>query len=122
MREAERRQLTLMFCDLVGSTELSGRHDPEDLRELLGRYHDAMTEVVVRHGGGYLANYQAVRAGLDAVVAVRELALQARVGIASGTVVVGDIEAAGRRQMMGEPARPRTSPPVSKRWRDPARC
>jgi class 3 adenylate cyclase len=53
---AERRQLTVLFCDLVGSTELSGRHDPEDLRELLRRYHDAMTEVVVRFGG-YVANY-----------------------------------------------------------------
>ena len=48
---AERRQLTVLFCDLVGSTELSSRHDPEDLRELLRGYHDAMTEVVVRHGG-----------------------------------------------------------------------
>jgi SAM domain (Sterile alpha motif)/Adenylate and Guanylate cyclase catalytic domain len=53
---AERRQLTVLFCDLVGSTELSGRHDPEDLRELLSRYHDAMTEVVERYGG-YVANY-----------------------------------------------------------------
>jgi class 3 adenylate cyclase len=116
-REAERRQLTVLFCDLVGSTELSGRHDPEDLRELLRRYHDAMTEVVVRHGG-YVANYlgdgvlayfgwpraeedeaaQAVRAGLAAVAAAKELALHVHVGIASGTVVVGDLEAAGRRQ------------------------
>src|SRR5499425_1169769 len=54
--DAERRQLTVMFCDLVGSTELSTRHDPEDLRELLGRYQDAMTAVVERHGG-YVANY-----------------------------------------------------------------
>jgi hypothetical protein len=45
-----------MFCDLVGSTELSGRHNPEDLRELLRRYHDAMTAVVLRYGG-YVANY-----------------------------------------------------------------
>ena len=44
---AERRQLTVMFCDLVGSTELSGRYDPEDFRELLGRYHEAMTAVIV---------------------------------------------------------------------------
>src|SRR5262249_19775169 len=85
---AERRQLTVLFCDLVGSTELSGRHDPEDLRELLGRYHDAMTTVVERYGG-YVANYlgdgvlayfgwpradeddaaQAIRAGLTAVAA-----------------------------------------------------
>ena len=116
-REAERRQLTVLFCDLVGSTELSGRHDPEDLRELLRRYHDAMTAVVERYGG-YVANYlgdgilayfgwpraeedeaaQAVRAGLAAVAAAKELALHVHVGIASGTVVVGDLEAAGRRQ------------------------
>jgi class 3 adenylate cyclase len=56
MRAAERRQLTVLFCDLVGSTELSGRHDPEDLRELLRRYHDAMTAVVQRYDG-YVANY-----------------------------------------------------------------
>src|SRR5713101_4031309 len=55
-RDAERRQVTILFCDLVGSTELSGRHDPEDLRELLRRYHDAMTAVVERYGG-YVANY-----------------------------------------------------------------
>jgi class 3 adenylate cyclase/tetratricopeptide (TPR) repeat protein len=116
-REAERRQLTVLFCDLVGSTELSGRHDPEDLRELLQRYHDTMTAVVERYGG-YVANYlgdgilayfgwpraeedeaaQAVRAGLAAVAAAKELSLHVHVGIASGTVVVGDIEAAGRRQ------------------------
>jgi class 3 adenylate cyclase len=117
VREAEQRQLTVLFCDLVGSTELSGRHDPEDLRDLLSRYHDAMTAVVDRYGG-YVANYlgdgvlayfgwpradedqaaQAIRAGLDAVAAVKEFGLRARVGIASGTVVVGDIEGAGRRQ------------------------
>ncbi len=117
VREAERRQLTVLFCDLVGSTELSGRHDPEDLRELLSRYHDAITAVVQRYGG-YVANYlgygilayfgwpradedeaaQAVRAGLAAVAAAKELSLHVHVGIASGTVVVGDIEGAGRRQ------------------------
>jgi class 3 adenylate cyclase/tetratricopeptide (TPR) repeat protein len=118
VREAERRQLTVLFCDLVGSTELSHRHDPEDLRELIRNYQDAVTGAVVRHGG-YVANFlgdgiiayfgwpradedeaaQAVRAGLDAVIAVRELSLQARAGIASGTVVVGDLDAAGRRQI-----------------------
>src|SRR6516162_10051379 len=117
VREAERRQLTVLFCDLVGSTELSARHDPEDLRELLRRYHDAMTAVVQRYGG-YVANYlgdgilayfgwprsdedeaaQAVRAGLSAVAAAKELSLQVHVGIASGTVVVGDLEGVGRRQ------------------------
>src|SRR6516162_3923944 len=116
-RDAERRQLTVLFCDLVGSTELSRRFDPEDLRELIRRYQDAVSGAVVRHGG-YVANFlgdgiiayfgwphadednagQAVRAGLDAVVAVRELSLRAHAGIASGPVVVGDLDAAGRRQ------------------------
>lgn len=116
-REAERRQLTVLFCDLVGSTELSGRHDPEDLRELLRRYHDAVAAVVLRHSG-YVANYlgdgilayfgwpqadedeaaQAVRAGLEAVAAVKQMGLGARVGIASGTVVVGDLDGARGRQ------------------------
>ena len=116
-REAERRQLTVLFCDLVGSTELSGRHDPEDLRELLRRYHDAVTAVVERYGG-YVANYlgdgilayfgwpraeedeavQAIRAGLAAVAAAKELSLHVHIGIASGTVVVGDLDGAGRRQ------------------------
>ena len=116
-RDAERRQLTVLFCDLVGSTELSRRFDPEDLRELIRRYQDAVSGAVVRHGG-YVANFlgdgiiayfgwphadednaaQAVRAGLDAVVTVRELSLQAHAGIASGPVVVGDLDTAGRRQ------------------------
>lgn len=48
--DPERRQLTVMFCDLVGSTELSGRLDPEDLRELTRRYQDAVAGVVERHG------------------------------------------------------------------------
>jgi len=121
--DAERRQLTVMFCDLVGSTELSRRLDPEDLRELIRRYHDAVSGVVVRHGG-YVANFlgdgivayfgwpradedeaaQAIRAGLNAVATVRQLELEdgerlsSRVGIASGMVVVGDLDAAGRRQ------------------------
>jgi len=114
----ERRQLTVLFCDLVGSTELSQQHDPEDLRELIRHYQDAMTGAVVRHGG-YVANFlgdgiiayfgwpradedeaaQAVRAGLDAITAMQELSLRARVGIASGAVVVGDLDAAGRRQV-----------------------
>jgi class 3 adenylate cyclase/tetratricopeptide (TPR) repeat protein len=116
-REAERRQLTVMFCDLVGSTELSRLHDPEDLREVLRRYHDTVT-AVVQGFGGYVANYlgdgilayfgwpraeedeaaQAVRAGLAAIAAAKKLSLQVHVGIASGTVVVGDIDGGGRRQ------------------------
>src|SRR5215472_17629829 len=56
IRYAERRQLTVLFCDLVGSTELSRRFDPEDLRELIRRYQDAVSGAVVRHGG-YFANF-----------------------------------------------------------------
>lgn len=114
--EAERRHLTLMFCDLVGSTELSRRLDPEDLRDLLRRYQDEVTSAVTRYegyvatfmGDGVLAYFgwprayedeaeRAVRAGLDAVVAVTGIShdnndrLSARIGIATGEVVVGDL-------------------------------
>jgi class 3 adenylate cyclase/predicted ATPase len=114
--EAERRQLTVMFCDLVGSTELSRRLDPEDLREVMRRYQDAVAGAITRYegyvakflGDGVLAYFgwpqayedqaeRAVRTGLDAVAAVAGLelddnvALQARVGIATGQVVVGDL-------------------------------
>src|SRR5262245_66027881 len=54
--EAERRQLTVMFCDLVGSTALSTRYDPEDLRELIGDYHRAAAETVGRFDG-FVAKY-----------------------------------------------------------------
>ncbi len=113
---AERRQLTVMFCDLVGSTALSRQLDPEDLRDVMRRYQDAVAGAVVRYGG-YVAKYlgdgvlayfgwpqayedqaeRAVRAGLDAVVAVNNVpvgdgnALEARVGISTGQVVVGDL-------------------------------
>jgi len=115
-RTAERRQLTVMFVDLVGSTELSQRLDPEDLRDLMGRYQDAVAGCVARYGG-YLAKFlgdgvlayfgwpqdfedqaeRAVRAGLAAVRAVEEIALdgrkelRARGGIATGQVVIGDL-------------------------------
>ncbi|MHA1563818.1 MAG: AAA family ATPase, partial [Alphaproteobacteria bacterium] len=107
---------TVMFCDLVGSTELSRKLDPEDLRELMARYQDAVAAQVARYeghiakylGDGVLAYFgwpvafedqaeRAVRAGLDAVAAVAGLkckdgkALSARVGIATGQVVVGDL-------------------------------
>ena len=114
--DAERRQLTVMFVDLVGSTVLSGRLDPEDMREVLKRYQDAVAGAVTRYGG-HIAKYlgdgvltyfgwpqayedqaeRAVRAGLDAVSAVAKLTLDnshtlaARVGIATGLVVVGDL-------------------------------
>src|ERR1700738_2085199 len=117
---AERRQLTVMFCDLVGSTALSAKLDPEDLRGIFGAYHHCCAELVERNGGfvakymgdGVLAYFgypqahehdaeRAVRAGLALVDAVPKLTtaagvpLQVRVGIATGLVVVGDLIGAG---------------------------
>jgi class 3 adenylate cyclase len=121
---AERRQVTVMFSDLVGSTALSARMDPEDLREVISAYHKCAAETVRRFGGfvsqylgdGVLAYFgypqaheddaeRAVRAGLrlsEAVVALETRAvLQTRVGIATGLVVVGDIVDAGGSQERG---------------------
>ena len=119
---AERRQLTVMFCDLVGSTALSARLDPEDLREVIGAYHRAVGEIVAGFDGfvsrymgdgvlvyfGYPQAHEddaerAVRAGLGAIDAVSRLdvksvRLQARVGIATGLVVVGDLIGEGSAQ------------------------
>jgi class 3 adenylate cyclase/predicted ATPase len=119
---AERRQLTVMFCDLVGSTALSTRFDPEDLLELIGSYHRAVAKVVAGFDG-FVAKYmgdgvlvyfgypraheddaeRAVRAGLGSIDAVGRLdvksaTLQARVGIATGLVVVGDLIGEGSAQ------------------------
>jgi class 3 adenylate cyclase len=120
---AERRQLTVMFCDLVGSTTLSATLDPEDLREIIGAYQRCCA-VLVELNGGFVAKYmgdgvlayfgypqaheddaeRAVRAGLALVEAVPKLAtaagspLQVRVGIATGLVVVGDLIGAGAAQ------------------------
>lgn len=118
--DAERRLLTVMFCDLVGSTPLIQRLDPEDARDVLRLYQDAVAASVTRYGGhvaqylgdGVLAYFgwptahedqaeRAVRAGLEALIEVRAIALperaplRARVGIATGRVVVGDL-ASGR--------------------------
>jgi class 3 adenylate cyclase/tetratricopeptide (TPR) repeat protein len=120
---AERRQLTVMFCDLVGSTALSARLDPEDLRGIIAAYHRRCTELVERNGGfvakyigdGVLAYFgypqahehdaeRAVRTCLNLVEAVPKLAtntgspLQVRIGIATGLVVVGDLIGAGAAQ------------------------
>ena len=120
---AERRQLTVMFCDLVGSTALSAKLDPEDLRAIIGSYHRYFTEVITKSGGfvakymgdGVLAYFgypqaheddaeRAVRAGLALVEAVPKLdahegtALQVRIGIATGLVVVGDLLGEGAAQ------------------------
>src|SRR6202046_4066987 len=118
---AERRQVTVMFSDLVGSTALSARMDPEDLREVISAYQNAVAEPVQRFGG-FVAKYmgdgvlvyfgypqaheddaeRAVRAGLELVAAVGALKthapLQTRVGIATGLVVVGDLIGSGASQ------------------------
>ena len=120
--EAERRQLTVMFCDLVGSTALSARLDPEDLREVIAAYHRAVAEVVGRvrrlrrevHGRrradlfrlpasarGRCRARGPGRAGRGRAVGrldVRSVKLQARVGIATGLVVVGDLIGEGSAQ------------------------
>ena len=121
---AERRQVTVMFSDLVGSTALSARMDPEDLGEVISAYQKCVAETVSRFGG-FVAQYmgdgvlvyfgypkahehdaeRAVRAGLELVAAVSDLkthaALQTRVGIATGVVVVGDLMRSGEAQEHG---------------------
>jgi class 3 adenylate cyclase len=122
--DAERRQLTVMFCDLVGSTALSTRHDPEDLRELIADYHRAVSDAVGRFDG-FVAKYmgdgvliyfgypraheddaeRAVRAGLAVIEAVGQLParqdLRVRLGIATGLAVVGDLIGEGAAQERG---------------------
>jgi class 3 adenylate cyclase/tetratricopeptide (TPR) repeat protein len=124
----ERRQLTVMFCDLVGSTELSTRLDPEDLRDVMQRFQECCAEVIGRYGG-HIGNYigdgilayfgypraheddaqRAVRAGLGMVEAIGALndavpqsgvQLAIRVGINTGLVVVGDIGTGESRDEM----------------------
>jgi class 3 adenylate cyclase len=118
---AERRQVTVMFSDLVGSTALSARMDPEDLREIISAYQKCVAGIVLRFGG-FVAKYmgdgvlvyfgypqaheddagRAVRAGLELIPAVSALKaaspLQTRVGIATGLVVVGDLIGTGSAQ------------------------
>ena len=113
-----------MFSDLVGSTALSARMDPEDLREVIAAYQKRVAETVQRFGG-FVAKYmgdgvlvyfgypqaheddaeRAVRAGLELIAAVTGLktraALQTRVGIATGLVVVGDLIGSGEAQARG---------------------
>ena len=127
--DAERRQLTVMFCDLVGSTALSTQFDPEDLRDLIGTYQRAVAAVVAEFDG-FVAKYmgdgvliyfgypraheedaeRAVRAGLGLIDSIGRLEagsakLQVRIGIATGLVVVGDLigEGSAREQtVVGE--------------------
>jgi class 3 adenylate cyclase/predicted ATPase len=117
---AERRQVTVMFADLVGSTALSTGMDPEDLREVISAYQKCVAETV-RRLGGFVARYvgdgvlvyfgyprahedgaeRAVRAGLELITAVaglKSLSLRTRVGIATGLVVVGDLFGSGEAQ------------------------
>jgi class 3 adenylate cyclase/predicted ATPase len=121
---AERRQVTVVLCDLVGSTALSARMDPEDLREVISAYQNCVAETV-RRFGGFVAKYmgdgvlsyfgypqaheddaeRAVRAGLEAIATVGGLKssvpLRTRVGIATGLVVVGDLIGSGEAQERG---------------------
>jgi class 3 adenylate cyclase len=118
---AERRQVTVMFSDLVGSTALSIRMDPEDLREVISAYQKCVAETVQRFGG-FVAKYmgdgvlvyfgypqaheddaeRTVRAGMELVAAIGQLKthapLQTRVGLATGLVVVGDLIGSGFSQ------------------------
>jgi class 3 adenylate cyclase len=122
--EAERRQLTVMFCDLVGSTPLAARFDPEDLRDIIGAYHRCVADTVGRFDG-FVAKYmgdgvliyfgypeaheddaeRAVRAGLAVIDAIGRLKTPERLnvwlGLASGLVVVGDLIGAGAAQERG---------------------
>jgi class 3 adenylate cyclase len=121
---AERRQVTVMFSDLIGSTALSARMDPEDLREVISAYQKCVAETV-RRFDGFVAKYmgdgvlvyfgypqaheddaeRAVRAGLELVAAVTAspsaVSLQTRIGIATGLVVVGDLIGSGEAQERG---------------------
>src|SRR5271169_1663132 len=123
---AERRQLTVMFCDLVGSTAMSARLDPEDMREVISSYHRSCANCVERDGG-FVAKYMgdgmlayfgypqahehdadlAARTGLAIVEAAPKLLtaagspLRVRVGIATGLVVVGDLIGSGEAQERG---------------------
>jgi class 3 adenylate cyclase/predicted ATPase len=113
----ERRQITVLFCDIVGSTPLSSGLDPEDLREILGAYQTSVGAVVASQhgyvarfvGDGVLAYFgwpnadeahaaSAVRAGLAIIEAIAPQQLSVRVGIATGLVVTGDLVGVGAAQ------------------------
>ena len=122
--DAERRQLTVMFTDLVGSTALSTKLDPEDLRSVIGTYHQCVAETVARFDG-FVAKYRgdgvliyfgypraheddaerAVWAGLALIEALGKLLAQeplpVRIGVATGLAVVGDLVGSGEAQERG---------------------
>jgi class 3 adenylate cyclase len=126
--EAERRQLTVMFCDLVDSTALSAQLDPEELREVVRFYQETCTTVIQRYEG-YIAQHlgdgllvyfgypmaheddaqRAVRAGIEIIAALRESPvqhrkllqpLQVRIGIHTGLVVIGEIGSSEKREIL----------------------
>jgi class 3 adenylate cyclase len=122
----QHRLLTVMFCDLVGSTELSSRLDAEDLQSLVQAYRECIRAVVQKHKG-YIAQYlgdgvlvyfgypsisesdceRALRAALDALRAIQRVQpiagvqLQVRMGLATGTVVIGQLVGAGATHEIG---------------------
>jgi class 3 adenylate cyclase len=124
--DADRRQLTVMFCDLVDSTALSTRLDPEDMRKIVAAYYRGCADVIIK-AGGFIAKYlgdgvlayfgypraheddaeRAVRAGLTLVRAIAKLdsgtgeSLRVRIGVATGVVVVGDLTGEGEAQERG---------------------
>jgi class 3 adenylate cyclase/ABC-type transport system involved in cytochrome c biogenesis ATPase subunit len=121
--EAERRHLTVMFVDLVGSTEMATQLDAEDMRNVITSYQNTVAGVVTRHDG-FIARYmgdgvlcyfgwpraneddaeRAVRAGLEIIASVKRssgpagVSLASRVGIATGVVIVGDLIGTGAAQ------------------------
>ena len=139
--DAERRQLTVMFCDLVGSTDLSGRLDPEDLREVVRAYQESAA-AVIQHFSGHIAQYlgdglliyfgyptaheddaqRAVHTGLGIVDAMRSLnarleaeykvRLAVRLGIHTGPVVVGEMGGGGRHEHLALGGDPLAVDPV----------
>src|SRR5262245_20560614 len=123
--EAERRQLTVMFCDLVGSTALSEQLDPEELREVVQAYQESCTAVIRRYDGhiaqhlgdgllvyfGYPAAHEddaqrAIRGGLGILAELQDLnrrlqhPIQVRIGIHTGLVVVGEIGSGEKREVL----------------------
>jgi class 3 adenylate cyclase len=126
--EAERRQLTVMFCDLVGSTALSAQLDPEEYRQVVQQYQDTCTDVIRRYEGqiaqhlgdgllvyfGYPTAHEdeaprAVRAGIDIINTLHTSPLrhrrlpnpiQVRIGIHTGLVVIGEIGSSEKREML----------------------
>src|SRR2546425_4825178 len=128
--EAERRQLTVMFCDLVGSTALSAQLDPEELREVVRLYQETCTTVIQRYAGhiaqhlgdgllvyfGYPVAHEddavrAVRAGVEIIAALEKRgsgdgeqekprAVQARIGIHTGLAVIGEIGSSAQDEIL----------------------